>query len=57
MTKRAEQTHKITITFNNGARDRIQTASSEENAHKAGRAAVAKSKRYDVISTYTVEAI
>lgn len=57
MTKRAAQTHKITITYNNGALDRIQTASSFESAEKAGRAAVAKSKRYGVVSTYTVETL
>lgn len=56
MAKRAEQTHKAIIDFDNGE---VAThfASSEELADKAGKAKVAWAKRYGSIAKYRVEKI
>lgn len=56
MTKRAAQTHKIIFKFSDG-RVVEYTASSEAKAHTAGRAHVAKAKRYGWASSYAVEEI
>jgi len=56
MTKRAAQTHKITVSYSNG-QVREYTASSEDKAHTAGRGHCARAKRYGNSATYTVEVL
>ena len=57
MTKRAAQTHKITVIYSDGEVGKQTTASSEALAHKAGAARVARAKFYGSAATYTVEAL
>jgi hypothetical protein len=56
MTKRAAQTHKITVSYSNGQVGEY-TASSEDKAHTAGRGHCARAKRYGNSATYTVEVL